>query len=247
MQFKDLFSQQSVDYAKFRPTYPQELFSYLASLAPEKKTAWDCGTGNGQAALELTAYFEKILATDPSEKQIQNAIAHPQIVYSVSAAEKSPQIPTATVDLTTVAQAFHWFHQAQFLQEVRRVSKKNAVLAIWCYELAQISPAVDQAVLVLYEEILGPYWDSQRKLVDEGYKNVQLPLEEIKTPSFGIEATWNLEHLIGYLGTWSALQKYIEKNKKNPIELVFEDLKKSWGPEITQTVKWKLGLRVWRV
>ncbi|MBD0326304.1 MAG: SAM-dependent methyltransferase, partial [Pyrinomonadaceae bacterium] len=53
MEFKDHFSEQSADYAKYRPRYPAALFEYLASVTAEHERAWDCATGNGQAALGL--------------------------------------------------------------------------------------------------------------------------------------------------------------------------------------------------
>lgn len=51
---KDNFSKQADLYAKFQPGYPSELFAFLFSSVTEKKTAWDCGTGNGQVAYKRT-------------------------------------------------------------------------------------------------------------------------------------------------------------------------------------------------
>ena len=55
---KDNFSTQAALYARFRPTYPPELIDLLASLAPARMAAWDCGTGNGQVAVLLAGHFE---------------------------------------------------------------------------------------------------------------------------------------------------------------------------------------------
>jgi len=66
-EFKDYFSDKSEDYSKFRPQYPAELFSYLASVTPHHQCAWDCATGSGQAALGLTHHFSKIIAIDASQ------------------------------------------------------------------------------------------------------------------------------------------------------------------------------------
>jgi methylase of polypeptide subunit release factors len=71
--FKDHFSRHAADYAKFRPRYPNELFAYLASISPSHERAWDCATGNGQAAGALAAKFHSVIATDGSAKQIENA------------------------------------------------------------------------------------------------------------------------------------------------------------------------------
>lgn len=248
-EFKDLFSGHAADYAKFRPTYPLELFKYLSSLTKSHQLAWDCGTGNGQAAIELAKLYERVVATDPSEKQIQSATKNPNIHYSVGSASSVPQLKNQSVDLITVAQAFHWFNQAEFFNEVKRVGKPGAVLAFWCYGMMKITPEIDQAVLRLYEEVLGPYWEKERKLVDENYQNVSVPFEEVKgAPVFNMNVQWNFEQMIGYLNTWSALQKYQQQNSKNPIEFVYKDLQKSWGPEKgTRPVHWQIGLRLSKV
>ena len=103
MSFKDHFSKQAADYAKFRPRYLHEMFEYLGSLAPRRQLAWDCGTGNGQAAVGLATVFERVIATDASEKQIANAQSHERVEYRVAAAENSG-IESETMDLIMVAQ-----------------------------------------------------------------------------------------------------------------------------------------------
>lgn len=81
--FTDLFSQQSDIYAQYRPHYPQQLFDYLASLTSGHELAWDCGTGNGQAAVCLAALYNQVLATDPSEQQLKHATQHPKVLYKI--------------------------------------------------------------------------------------------------------------------------------------------------------------------
>jgi methylase of polypeptide subunit release factors len=104
MTFKDHFSRQAADYAKFRPDYPRELFDYLGRIAPSHQLAWDCGTGNGQAAVALASAFDRVVATDASEKQITNADPHERVEYRVAPAEDSG-IESETLDLIVVAQA----------------------------------------------------------------------------------------------------------------------------------------------
>lgn len=58
VNFEDHFSNHSQQYAQYRPKYPAELYAFLASLAPARSLAWDCGTGNGQAALGLAKHFD---------------------------------------------------------------------------------------------------------------------------------------------------------------------------------------------
>src|SRR5687768_1096062 len=106
--YKDHFSRQASIYAAYRPGYPNELFGYLSSLCTEHQLAWDCGTGNGQAAQAMTPYFERVYASDPSEQQIKNAFLHDKINYQVERAEQS-SLGDSTVDLVVVANALHWF------------------------------------------------------------------------------------------------------------------------------------------
>jgi SAM-dependent methyltransferase len=242
-EFKDLFSHQSTDYVRYRPTYPESLFRYLSSLVSSHELAWDCGTGNGQAAIQLTEFFDKVIATDPSAKQISKAIQHPKVEYRTDTAEKST-LNRSSVDLITVGQAFHWFHQHEFFDEVQRILKPQGILAFWCYGLAQITPEIDSIVFKLYRDILGDYWEKERQLIEEGYQNILLPMKELKAPKFEMTAEWDLEHLVGYLSTWSALQTYIQKNQSNPLETVFNSLQKAWDSKKTRTIKWELGLRV---
>ncbi len=244
-KFKDLFSRQSADYSKFRPTYPTELFEYLATLVDKRDLAWDVGTGNGQSAVMVANHFSRVVATDPSIKQIERATPNSRVIYHVGAAESS-EFADHTVDLVTVAQAIHWFNHEKFFNEVRRVLKPKGVLAFWCYGGAQITPEVNAVVRKLYLDILGPYWQPERRLIEEGYRSIRVPMQEITPPDFSITADWELEHLIGYLGTWSALQSYIEKNKSNPLEAMYEQLRTAWGKISTHRVQWELNLRVAR-
>src|SRR6266498_1141048 len=97
MTFKDHFSKQAADYANFRPRYPRELFEYLGSVAPSRALAWDCATGNGQAAVELAEVFDRVIATDASEKQIANAEPHDRVEYRIASAKKAASNQTPSI------------------------------------------------------------------------------------------------------------------------------------------------------
>ena len=247
MNFKDHFSKQATDYAKYRPGYPQELFAYLASLCRERATAWDCGTGNGQAALHLREHFQIVIATDPSEKQIKNAVPHERIFYQISRAEKTA-IKSNTIDLITVAQAIHWFDFPEFYKEVRRVSKPGGILAVWCYGLLKVSAEIDAAINQFYNDTVGAYWPPERKWVDENYRTLPLPFQETTSPPFFMSDNWNLLEMLGYLNTWSAVQYFINANGFNPVEKLIERLQPLWGMESQKRkITWPLHLRIGKV
>ena len=247
MDFKDYFSKQASAYTTYRPYYPAPLFEYLAEQALDHQLAWDCATGSGQAALGLTHYFEKVIATDASDEQIANAVAHDRITYAVAPAEKT-DITSGSVDLIVVAQALHWFDFDTFYAEVRRVLKKEGVLAAWSYSLLRISPAIDRVLDQFYTNVIGPFWPPERKLVDDKYQSIPFPFEELVAPLFNMEARWNLDRLVGYLGTWSSVQKFKDKHDADPIEVVLRDLTRAWGrPEDEKEIHWPIHMRVGRV
>ena len=246
MTFKDNFSTQASDYAKFRPRYPEPLFQFLAGLCRQRKRASDCGTGNGQCAVALAQFFDEVIATDPSQKQLDNAEPHPRVQYCVGSGEQSG-LETSSIDLITVAQALHWFRIEDFWNEVRRVLRPAGIIAVWCYGFLEVDPKIDTLLNRYYSEIVGPYWDFERKLVEEGYRSISFPFDQLSSPQFAIETTWSLSHLLGYLRSWSATQNFIKANNRDPTEIITDELAAAWGDASRlRPVKWPLSLRVGR-
>lgn len=242
--FKDLFSTQSSDYAKFRPTYPEELFSYLKTLT-RHDCAWDAGTGNGQAAVELAKFFNTVIATDPSEKQLSEATRLPNITYLNEKAEA----PTFSqkVNLITVAQAFHWLVHPAFAEACKRVAAPDCHLVVWSYALANVSPEVDAAVLPFYDGLLGPFWEKERKDVENGYRNISLPFQELPPPKIEMKTVWTFERYAGYLRTWSALQKFMKAHPEEDLSPYFEKIQRAWGSQSERELRWPLNIRVWKI
>lgn len=243
--FKDNFSKHSSIYSKYRPNYPIEMFEYLISLTKEHNLAWDCGTGNGQSALSLANYFDLVYASDPSEQQIKNAKPHKKIIYKIEKAEKS-ELKDHSVDLITISQALHWFDFEAFYREANRVLKEIGVIAAWTYGLPKISIEIDKIVQFYHDTILGEYWPKEHKLVTTEYTTIPFPFEEIPSPDFKIQKSLSLNQLKGLLKSWSATQRYIEKNGTNPIEKIEADLTKLWGNRDLKVSNWKIILRAGR-
>lgn len=246
MKSKDLFSHHADEYAMYRPSYPSEIFRYLSMLTQQHVCAWDAATGNGQAALMLTPYFDRVIATDISRRQIDHALSHEKIIYHVASIEHS-NIQTNSIDLTTVAQAFHWLDKDAFVDELTRVSKKGAVLAIWCYGLLAVNQSIDAIIHHLYHDILGDYWEPERKMVEDDYVTVKLPFSKIIAPSFPMTAKWDFPHLMGYLKTWSAYKKFLSENKSDPLDILSASLQKAWRNAPKRSINWLLKPKIWRL
>jgi hypothetical protein len=247
MTFKDHFSTQADRYTRYRPGYPRELFKYLATLPASRSEAWDCGTGNGQAAVALAEFFDHVDATDPSPRQIEHAMQNARVTYHVAPAERCP-LADDSVDLVTVAQALHWFDLEAFYSEVRRAGRRGSFLAVWTYGLATITPEIDKVVFRLYSDVLGDYWPPERRIVEDRYQGISFPFAELAPPALAMDAAWDLADLLGYLGTWSSAQKYLEAHDADPLDLIREDLSHVWGAaDLERTVHWPLHLRVGRI
>jgi len=244
MKFKDHFSKRAAEYAAFRPHYPKSLFAYLATLCSQHELALDCGTGNGQAAVEIAEYFTRVIATDPSSAQIERATPQRNIEYRVARAEASG-LPAQSVDLVTAAQALHWFDAAAFFAEATRVLKRDGAIAIWGYG----DPILDTPRLqdLLHEFNRGKlerYWSAERRYLLDGYSTIDFPFVELTSPQFELRAHWTLNQLLGYLRTWSATAKYVEQHGSDPVSALEPDLAAEWGAlDRARVVRWPIYLR----
>lgn len=245
--FKDHFSGHASAYADARPHYPPELFTWLAMLSPQHELAWDCGTGNGQAAVALTAHYRRVIATDASAQQIKLAFQHPQVEYRTAPAEHSG-LAAHSVDLVTVAQAAHWFDLPAFYAEVRRVVKPGGAVVLWCYGLCRIAPEVDAVVNRFYAGETDAYWPPERRLVDASYRTLPFAFPEIGAPSMHMRQIWNLAQFLAYLSTWSGVQRFIKQTGRDPIPALASELSGVWDvPEEVRDVVWPLYFRVGQV
>jgi SAM-dependent methyltransferase len=242
---KDNFSRQSDSYCRFRPGYPRQLFDFLLPLVPDKNIAWDCGTGNGQVAVKLSRHFKEVYATDLSAAQVDNAERKPNVFYSVANAEASV-FPANKFDLITVAQAIHWFDFKNFYREAQKTLKPGGIIAVIGYDVFRINKRINILLDTFYRITTGPYWDRERKYIDDHYGSIPFPFKEIKTPGFSMNYNWDFEQVIGYLNTWSAVQHYIRKNNQNPVENFAEELRKGWGDVLKRKVTFPVFMRTGR-
>jgi len=220
------------------------MFEYLGTITPTRQLAWDCATGNGQAAVGLASVFDRVIATDASEKQIANAEQHDHVEYRVAPAEESG-LESSSIDLIMVAQALHWFDLERFYDEVRRVLKPNGALAASAYRFFHITPEIDELVNHRYHDgVVGPFWPPERALIQK-FEELPFPFPEIDVPRFEMTAEWNLDQLIGYLRSWSSTQRFIAANNRHPLDEIAKELRSTWGDaDQVQRVVWPLALRV---
>ncbi len=242
--FKDHFSERAATYAAARPTYPPELADFLASIAPRRGLAWDCGCGSGQLSVLLGDRLEQVVGTDASAEQIANATPHPRVRYATAPAEASG-LAAGSVDIVVAAQAAHWFDLPRFYAEVKRVARPKAAIALIGYGVLQVEPDLDRVVNPFYWEVVGPYWPPERRLVEQGYRTLEFPFREIEAPPMAITVEWTVDDFLAYVETWSAVGAAERAVGRAPIDEFGCKLRAVWAEgRASRTVRWPLSLRV---
>ena len=241
----DHFSIQSAEYAKFRPSYPDELYEWLAGSCSERHLAWDCACGSGQATMGLASHFGSVIATDLSQSQLDHAPASPTVEWREAHAEKSG-IGSSSIDLITVAQALHWFDLARFWTEANRVLKPEGVIAVWCYGNFEVeSPQIGEICERFYRETVGEFWPPERRIVEEGYGSLAFPFSEILAPPFRLQVDWSMDQLLGYFASWSATTRYRQSTGHDSIPELRHELSRHFSNTAIR-VEWPLSIRVGR-
>jgi SAM-dependent methyltransferase len=156
-----------------------------------------------------------VIATDSSAAQIEHAIAHPGVKYKVVPAEAS-ELPAASCDVVTAANALHWFDIPKFFAEAKRVLKPGGVIAVWCYTDVQASEKLKPLIDQLKEKIR-PYWPAPIKIVADRYRSLEFPFEELDVPPLQMQTHWKIDHCLGYVSTWSAVEKCRAATGTDPV------------------------------
>ena len=241
------FSLDSEQYARHRPRYPDGLFLFLSEISEHHDRAWDCATGNGQAAVSCAKYFSRVEATDISAEQIQHCMVHPRVNYSVCPAEQTA-FDDSSFDLIVVAQAIHWFNPEHFFREAGRVLKRGGILAVWGYGFPEVEPEIDEIIAKDLMKPIDRFWVDGNRQVMSGYRDLVLPFDEGNVPqTFAVKAEWDLRQLSAYFRTWSAVKRYSAELGHDPVSPLEEKLKAVWKePGKIRSVQMPLFLKVCR-
>jgi SAM-dependent methyltransferase len=261
------FTAVATQYAAYRPHYPSELAAELAALCRSRELAWDIGCGSGQLTQSLAPCFTRVVATDPSQGQLDNAPKLANVAYRRATAEAST-LEAASVDLAVAAQAAHWFDWPRFVAEVARVAKPGAVVALVSYGIVEVDhpahclrqccapgvrPACDHtpSIARYYFETLAGFWPPERRHVENGYRDLVWPWPELAAPKLArmtMLAEWTRAELVGYVTTWSATAKLVAAQGNAPLDAFVAELAQEWPDDRERrTIRWPLTLRLARV
>lgn len=214
-------------YSKGRPTYPAELYLWLAQQTPSQDYAWDCACGTGQVSVDLSAYFDHVEANDISETQVAEATPHKKIHYQVGASENMTY-PDQHFDAICVGQALHCLNLESFWEEVKRTLKPGGIFACWGYSGLQVSKEVDQVINDKILSHLQSHWPEQNQIIWDRYANVDFPLQMIDVPKFDLSFNWSAQRVFDYVKTWSALRSMSEEQRGELLDAAWQALLSVW-------------------
>lgn len=235
-----LFGARAEAYASFRPAYPSALFDWLAAHSPGRQVALDIACGNGQASHPLLRHFDRVLASDASVEQLARSQPAAGLHLLVAEARRQP-LADARVDLIVVAQALHWFADAAFFAEVARLLRPGGLFCAWCYSLMTIDERLDPLIERFYRTTLAGCWPAGRSSVDAGYADIQAPFRRVPVPTFALSVQWRLPQLLGYLRTWSAVQRWQQRHGRDPVAELTPALRDAWGDDgALRSIDWPL-------
>lgn len=129
------FTGLAEGYARYRPKYSWEFIDYLVetnSLTTSSVIA-DIGSGTGILSAQLLEKGFAVLAVEPNRDMRETAerllVSYPGF-RSINGVAEATTLEDGSVDLITVAQAFHWFDREKFKLECRRILRKGAKVAL---------------------------------------------------------------------------------------------------------------------
>jgi SAM-dependent methyltransferase len=137
MDSKERFSNRVDDYVRYRPSYPPSLvdaLSRLGHLGPDRVVA-DVGSGTGIFTRLLLERGARVIAIEPNAAMRAAAerdlAEHPRF-ESLDGCAEATGLAAGSIDLVTVAQAFHWFDPVRARGEfVRILRRRGHVALVW--------------------------------------------------------------------------------------------------------------------
>ncbi|TQI68123.1 class I SAM-dependent methyltransferase [Clostridium sp. KNHs216] len=140
-----LFQSKADQYVLGRPGYPQEVFDLIASVVPpsENIRIADIGSGTGifsEELLKRNYETDCVEASEAMRRKAEAGLCRYGGFHSVGAPAEDTGLPDNSLDLITVASAFHWFNTPKFLAECRRILKKDG----WVFIVTNARPYDDE-------------------------------------------------------------------------------------------------------
>lgn len=197
-QLANSFGRAAAEYGRARPTYPGEAVDWL--LPAGAGTVLDLGAGTGKFTRALFERGLETIAVEPSPEMLKTLSAQLPGVRALAGTAEQIPLPDASVDLVTVAQAWHWVDESRALPEAARVLRPGGTLGLiwnirdeatgWVRRLSEVMHKSGAELALEGEVEIGPPFGSTEKL-EVSWKRpmtLDLLLEMVRSRSYVITA-----------------------------------------------------------
>ena len=174
MEPKKRFSSRADNYSKFRPSYPENIISFLQSEEVLNKDSIiaDIGSGTGILSELFLKNGNIVFGIEPNIDMRSTAeinLKNYQNFHSIDGSAESTNLEENSLNIVTVGQAFHWFEQAKARKEFKRILKLDGyVVIIWNNRKRSGSRFLEQ-----YEDLLLTYGTDYKKI-----SNIDIDFEQ---------------------------------------------------------------------
>jgi ubiquinone/menaquinone biosynthesis C-methylase UbiE len=148
-RFRRSFDSVAEIYERTRPGYSDEALAWVAQRLPLKRVL-DLGAGTGKLTRQLVALGADVVAVEPGDamRAVLERVV-PEAEALAGSAESIP-LPDESVDVVTVAQAFHWFRPEEALAEIHRVLRPGGGCALISNDRDDDDPLVHALNVILH-------------------------------------------------------------------------------------------------
>ena len=132
---KERFSEKVDNYVKYRPSYPSTVIDYIIEKSGigTKSVVADIGSGTGKFTKLLLDRNIEVFGIEPNDnmrKAAEDELSKYPDFHSINASAEATTLADASIDLITVAQAFHWFDREKCSGEFKRILKNDGKIAL---------------------------------------------------------------------------------------------------------------------
>lgn len=239
----NIFDNVATIYAKYRPSYPDKYINYLIDKCNLNQNTLiaDIGAGTGILTKQFLDKNLKVIGVEPNcnmRKVLEKNLIKYKNFTSINGSDKNTNLNENSIDLITVAQAFHWFDIESFKKECKRILNANGkVCIIWnkldtTDNIVKEEKNIDYSYTNQYKEINNVLEDGKREqLVKEffGNNNYECKITENNQ-------IYNKETFIGVNLSKSYSLRKDDKNYSNYIK-AFENLFDKYNKDGTLVIK----------
>ena len=177
------FDKVAEIYEKYRPAYPNEYIQYIINRCKlnENSVVADIGAGTGIFTEQLLSKNVKVIGIEPNcdmRKVLENKLRNSKNFTVINGTAENTKLKENSIDLVTVAQAFHWFDIEKFKDECKRILKPNGKVCIIWNKLDTTDTVVreqkniDHKYTNQYKEVNNVLQDEEReKLIKDFFRD----------------------------------------------------------------------------